>query len=1449
MKRYALVVGMSVYESPHLESLPKTVHSAEAIAQVLEQYGDFQEVRRLPANWLSDERAEVAAAAVTEVDLVKEIKYVLQQADLGELLIYFSGHGFVVADSFGDSKAYLAASNTQIDLTADQVIGQRQGISLESLSKELFHANLSSLVLLLDCCHAGAVITQASVQASFAKAGDRDYTILAACRAFEKAYAGDENSPYSIFTDALIRGLAQSQANDRGVVSSDRLADAVNERLKGQELLRMSRGRLITLVHYLAAPPKSEPLTEPFQAENPYRGLYSFEERHAGQFFGRESVIWDVVRRVEENRFLAVIGASGCGKSSLVKAGVMPKLRQNSVLGSAQWQIDIFKPGRTPHQKLMACLEKLADDRPILLIIDQFEEVFTLCEDEQEKDQFMRLINYQVNQKTPEMRVVVTIRGDFLDRCANYEIAGLINKSRPTGYVVRPLEREELMAAIAQPAAAYGVTFETGLVNQIASDVLDRPGALPMLQYALRELWKVCVQDNGEQQLTWAGYRRIGGVIRALEKRANLLFGSFSASEQALVQRIFTEELVQLNDDESVTRRRTTWERLAAMGNLEQVRSLVDQLADQRLVVTDETTVEVAHEALLSQWGLLRDWLEHDREKIQLRRHLESSYNDWRIRYTRSDDALLMGALLGSIEEKLDWHNLPEAEYVQYSLARRDQVAQQQLEQERELRELAEVKAQAETQLRELAEVRVTEEAAKAELAEKRAVAEQNQAKSERRLKWFAITSTGVVSLLAAIAGFLWRNAEYQEVDALVKSAQAQFVSNRSSLDTLLAAVKADDQRRRSIWAGGDPRLQVDALQVLQQANYWVRERDRLGGENIHGNFVQSVGVSPHGDLIATASFDKTVKLWDLQGHLKQILPHGGEVMHVSFHPTEDVIFTASKDHKVQLWKSDGRLKQTISLPQNTFAWSISFDPKSQTIAAACSDGAVRFWKLHDNPQETFFGNDQKPWKPYGNQNIYSVSFSPDSRMIAVASEDGNAKLRFLSPEVKGKELILKGDKTIPGHAKDKRIYRVRFSPDSRIVATASDDNLVILWNSQTSKLITYLKGHESGIHDVAFHRKFKKGEKLAVSTIATASLDGTIKLWNSEGELMETLIGHSSRVNSVDFSPNGTFLVSGSNDRLPRLWQVNNLELTVLPGHQGKVYKAAISSDKSRVITESGDDSKIMFWKDGQLIKEKESGIFDVARFSGQETIAIAGNDNIRLLDWQGRQKGIPLPISDVVFMSLSPRNEVAVINNSDQQAKIWNFQTQRKRILPEQGVDVVRFSPDGELIATASFNGQIKIWNLEGQPIKKLESDLKTILDLRFTSSNQELVAASENGKIVRWNLESNQVQSFEQKEAVTTINFNSKHDLVTASDDGTAMLWNKHGQLMTSFVGHKAPVNSAVFNEDGQILVTASSDNKVILWHGVDRLDLEHQRNRACAWLKDYLLLQKDEASLCN
>lgn len=454
---------------------------------------------------------------------------------------------------------------------------------------------------------------------------------------------------------------------------------------------------------------------------NPFKGLHAFAEADAADFFGREASVRELLEKMAEgipgNRFLAVVGPSGSGKSSVVRAGLLPMLRGGAIPGSDEWFVVDMVPGAHPYEELAAGLVRIAvDPKPalaerlededgglaraaadvlppdgseLLLVIDQFEEVFSLVGNENQRAKFLADIVAAVSDPGSRVRVIVTLRADFYDRPLMYRGFGDLLAGRT--YALAPLSIEELERAVSGPAEVVGARIEPALMTEIVAEVAGRPGALPLLQYALTELF----EGRSGTTLTVETYHRVGGASGAVARRADALYGRLDQEGKEATRQLFLR-LVNVGEDGSETTRRRVLRTELASLNVDRVPmdAAIDAFGARRMLSFDRDpgtrgpTVEIAHEALLREWGRLRQWIEASREELRLHARLSASVSEW-TEAERSDDYLLTGDRLTHAEEGIRTSSIEltedEREYVRASRARVDSEAA--AERERRTRE------------------------------------------------------------------------------------------------------------------------------------------------------------------------------------------------------------------------------------------------------------------------------------------------------------------------------------------------------------------------------------------------------------------------------------------------------------------------------------------------------------------------------------------------------------------------------------------------------------------------------------------------------------------------------------------------------------------------------------------------------------------------------------------
>jgi energy-coupling factor transporter ATP-binding protein EcfA2 len=678
MSRDALVVGINTYT--HLPPLTAAAKDAEAIAQLLMQKGEFN-AGRLPEIAQGGvvqvgQRTPVTVSQLEEA-IVRLFKPEGQQIP-DTALFYFSGHG--LRKTRGISEGYLATSDVDPE-------SGKWGVSLQWLRRVLEESPIRQQIIWLDCCHAGELLNLAESDPGDRGAG-KNRCFIAAARDFETAWQ-DINSPYSVLTQALLEGLDPDRTGDRGVTNYG-LVDFLNQRLQGatQRPIFTNFGEAIQLTRQWQAPDRP---VHPSADICPYKGLRYFDWNNEDPkyFYGRSALTSQLLDQVRQSNFVAIVGASGSGKSSVLRAGLLHQLSLGQRLsGSDRWQIRVMVPGDQPMQALAqafvaedvspveraqqlgiaeALLNEGADGlrrlvetaaaERLVLVVDQFEEVFTLCADNAQRQRFFHCL-LQGLERSPKLCVIVAMRADFFGKCLEQQYSGLAKRIEPHLVTVTPMSRAELQEAIAKPAAQVNLGIEPQLAEQMMADVMGAPGSLPLLQYTLTELWK----QRSAAGLQLRQYSELGGIIGALQKRATAVYESFAAEERSTVQHIFLA-LTQLGEGTEDTRRRVVLADLVSGQHSEAiVQRVVQKLADEKLIVTSErvakgsglsngepqrvAVVDVAHEALIRHWELLRSWLEVRRDRLRQVRRWEERAIEWRDGGKKPED-LLQGRAIG----------------------------------------------------------------------------------------------------------------------------------------------------------------------------------------------------------------------------------------------------------------------------------------------------------------------------------------------------------------------------------------------------------------------------------------------------------------------------------------------------------------------------------------------------------------------------------------------------------------------------------------------------------------------------------------------------------------------------------------------------------------------------------------------------------------------------------
>ena len=862
----------------------------------------------------------------------------------------------------------------------------------------------------------------------------------------------------------------------------------------------------------------------------PYRGLQSFAEEHAEFFFGRDGDIQRLIEKLKERRFLAVIGPSGSGKSSLVRAGLISALRKGRLADSDTWKIQVFTPGAHPlttlaanllrlyqqnvmHKTLdqmsgdqrtlhlavsLALAERPASER-VVLIVDQFEEVFTLCRDERERTQFFANLLYAALIPGGRSAVILTMRADFYPKCATYP--ELSERIAAQQYLVSQMNTDSLRQAIEEPAWHVGLEFEPGLVATILEDVANQPGVLPLLEHALLELW----ERRRGQMLTLEAYLESGMVGGAIAKRADAIYASFSKRQQEIIRRIMLR-LTQPGDGTEDTRRRAAISEFATgLGDRAAVEDAVQALTDARLLTTSvdekngERLVDVSHEALIRSWLKLRQWIDEDREGLRFHRRLTEAAQEWR-RLNRDEGILFRGARL---TQAVDWGHY-------------DRAALNELEQEFI--------------------------SASVGLQDKERLAVQRRV----RLALGGLTTALVFISVIAFIAFNQRNS----------AEQALAIVNRQdrSVPYFHAIMRGHTANVNSAVFSPNGQLIV-TVSDDNTGRVWEANSGRSNAE-LRGHTGQVLGAafSPNGALVVTASQDGTARVWRASSGRIVAELRGS--------------FIASSMGSAA-FSPDGKLVVTAGNIRDDFEYHYpELEPLPRTIRSGYS---AWVWEVPN-----------WNWRPIelaGHRgNVRSPAFSPDGKLLVTASGDGTARVWEVG---NWKRIELSGHTGI--------VRSAAFSPDGKFVITAGgkkhvmsipdpgkdleiEDQTARVWEASSGRILAELRGHTDDVNSAAF----SPDGKLAV----TASKDHTARVWEvATGKSTIELRGHTTNVSSAMFSPNGRLILTVSGDTA-LVWEASSGKIVAeLRGHTGMVRTAAFSPDGKLVVTAS-DDHTARVWE-----------------------------------------------------------------------------------------------------------------------------------------------------------------------------------------------------------------------------------------------------------------------------
>jgi WD40 repeat protein/DNA-binding XRE family transcriptional regulator len=1190
--------------------------------------------------------------------------------------------------------------------------------------------------------------------------------------------------------------------------------------------------------------------------DSPYRGLAAFEEPDAAFFFGREAATAQVLdrmsRRLAGPGLLVVSGVSGAGKSSLLRAGVLPRIREAGLAaapGSASWPYLVFTPTRAPLDELALQVAVLAGtdvsavrrglaadpagfalparqaalaqppgptgdgdgraaeadwlsrQRRLLLVVDQFEELFTQCPEEGQRRAFITALHAAATaghgpDQAPAALVVLGVRADFEARCAEYpELAGAVQDR----YLLTAMTERQLRMAVTEPAKKADSGVDDGLVEVLLGEVRTRQpavsgaGMLPLLSHALDQAWR----SRAGQVLTLADYERTGGIDGAVAASAQRAYDALTPPQQAAARQVFLQltaasaEGVDYAD--RATKAELTEGKTAA--EAQEVEAVLEAFAAERLLTLAAGTVELSHEALLTAWPLLRDtWLADTHADRIARTRLHATAAEW-ARQSRDPSYLYSGTVLAAASQTATRIGADPARHPPLSPTERDFLHASSHAHRRTVRRRQAVIA------------------------------------GLLALTLTALTAAGIAVHNAA-------TTSHQHAIGLSRqlAAESLNIDSTSPVTARRLAVAA--------WAVYPTSQAASAITAL------LAEQPQQGMLPADGSNVFAVAFSPHGTMLASAGADGYVRLWNsVTGRpfgkpLHASAQHG--VYGVAFSPTSNLLATAGGDGFVRLWnpvtgRPVGKPLRASGPTTNRYGVrAVAFSHDGTLLASAGADGTVRLWDPATGRQVGQTLHASARW------GVFGVAFSPDGTLLASAGGDGTVRLWNPATGRQVGKTIQTNVGPLGGHG------AVTFSPHGNLLAIGSGDGTVRLWNPATGRpaLAPLQASALFGVWGVAF----SPNGNLLVS----AGGDGTVRLWDpATGQPASASLRGTFPVNGVRgvaFSPDGNLLALAGGDGTVRLWNPVTGRPVLAPLHiigtspLGGVSAVAFSPDGKLAM--AGGDGTVRLrnpatgqpaGKPFQTGSGPHGGVWGVAFSRDGTLLAIAyGDGTVRLRNPATGRPGATLHVTSAHYgnpaVAFNPGGTRLATGASDGTVRQWNPVTGRP-VGPTLhasrqygGVSAVAFSPSGTLLAVGAHDGKVRLWNpATGHLAGLLQTGTGPstgVQSLAFRRDGTLLAIACGDGTVQLWNpVTDRHVATLHATPSsvygVPAVAFSPDGKLlVSGGSDGYVRAWNPAthqpvGAPLQVGNGQASAVFVVAFSPDGKLLATSGLDATVRLW----------------------------------
>lgn len=1427
---YAVVIGISDYHNG-IAPLKTAVNDATELARILE--ADYQYTTTL----LIDDKANRGEL----IDLLQsELPQTLQEND--RLLFYFAGHGIALNKDDDGPQGYLIPQDAKLGDPTTY-------LPMQKVAEALSELPCRHCLVILDCCFAGAfhwsstrkllAVSEVIHKERYDRfIQDPAWQVLTSASYDQAAWDSLElrddrgidpkTGQHSPFAAALIDALkgeadAYPPAQDGkpagdGILTATELYLYLRDRVEVATEIRNGRqtpGIWCLKKHdkgeYIFLPPGYElnlPPAPPLDiSKNPYRGLEAFEEQHSSMFFGRTLLTQKLCEFVAQRSFTVVLGASGSGKSSLVKAGLIPCLRQDN--RKHNWAIlPPFRPGESPFKALNIALESVnlpgvmlggeaLPDHPtpaqrlalwfkqypqthLLIVIDQFEELITLCTEKEEQRQFLQILLDGIKAHPTQFHCLLTLRSDFEPQFRDTELEPYWQQAR---FVVPAMTREELREAIEKPASAKVVYFNPHqLVEQLVDEVAQMPGALPLLSFTLHELYLrlakryLKAQTNGEiieRAITQQDYDQVGGVARALTQRADQEYEELVKQDPAYAETVRHVMLRMVAVGGELTRRRVL---LSELEYLEpentRVKAILQRFADARLLVsgTDidgHAYIEPAHDILVRGWQRLLEWKQRNLKNLLLQRELTPDSVAWT---ANNHDKQAAGMLwngdprLPLLEEIRhsktgNWLNATETAFIDHSIRRQ---------------------------------------------------------RNNRRLRWASAIAVGAaLTLFSVVTSIQQRIANEQRQISFARQLAAQSEAIRESDEPLTTSVLI---AMESLNRMNSPKLGIltegntALLNSMSLLAYQKKPPLNLGNTNnaalsSNGRYVASVIKSTNantgeGVQIKEISNGRIIANFNVEGDIKSLLfspdhkhvitasgniaqiweissskeiarvNHGKEINLVALSPDGQFLATTSIGNSTaRLWKVSSQ-KEVALINHSESLSSISFSPNSQSIATA-GGNTVQLWQMRNQSQK-WSVTPKATLEHEEIDTVLHVVYSHDGSYIATSSKEG------------ARVWEINSNRVIARLNQDQAIRYAVFSPDNQFLATVGFDNdnsvaqsWEIISGKETSRM-----SHEASLIDIAYSSDG--------GSVITTSRDGKARVWQLRSQQEVSRLNHKPGVTDITYSPDGKYLVTTGGKSI-QVWETTNGRLAVRANLNGKgfVLSAAYSPNGKFVATAgsfSGSDDTAQIWEIG-----------------GEEVA-------------QARRTAVLKYKSGLFRIAFSPDGQFMATAGGDRTARIWEVSSGEEVAMMQhkRTVNAIAYSPDGKFVATASDDGTARVWEVSSGQQVALMNHKRAVTAIAYSPDGKFIATASRDRTARIWEASSGKaISRMEHRKIVTGVAYSPDGKFIATASGKTAQIWDVASKQQVALMNHERSVRAVSFSPDGKFIATASLDGVARIW----------------------------------